>query len=198
MRIFATAVCFAIITLLGATEARARDHRLCGDQGRIERILTDCREALAELKGMNAANPNFGTRNRTARQIKLIRRQLKLLRAELAMAPEKEPPRRPKPKKKPAGPVAMDGNAFAALLQAVDQESFPKGKLRPITAAATGHYFTVLQLRTLMRKFSFADSKIKTAVALRPRLVDPANFFQVYQELQFENDKKKLRKLVGK
>jgi len=47
----------------------------------------------------------------------------------------------------------------------------------------------------LLGHFSFADGKVEAAKAMHPRLVDPENFFQVYEALPFEADRKKLREL---
>ena len=191
MRVFLIATFMAATAFSAFPTAKAQD-QLCGDRAQIQKILTECREAVAELKGMNAANTNTRARQQNALKIRIIRRQLRLLRAELSMNPE--------PETAPAvtGPESMSKQSFSNLLQAVEGEGFAKGKLRVIREAAGGNFFTVLQLRTLMRKFSFADGKVKAAAALHPRLVDPSNFFQVYQELNFDSDKKKLRKLVGK
>ena len=191
MRVFIIATFIATIAFGAFSTAKAQG-QLCGDRVQIQRILTECREALAELKGMNAANPNTRARQRNALKIRIIKRQLRLLRAELSMSPE------PETTPVATGPESMSNQSFTSLLEAVDGEGFDKGKLRVIREAAGGNFFTVMQLRTLMRKFSFADGKVKAAAALHTRLVDPGNFSQVYQELSFDGDKKKLRKLVGK
>ena len=191
MRMFCIAAFIALLGLTVSPIARAQD-QLCGDRARIQSILGDCREALAEMKGMNEANPNFKARKRNARQIRRIRHQLRLLRAELAMQPETEAVA------EPSGPMAMEASAFSSLLKAVQAESFGKGKLSRIHEAAAGNFFTVAQLRSLLAKFSFEKEKVDAAAALHPRLVDPGNFFQVYQDFTFESNKKLLRKKIGK
>ena len=191
MRLFRLFALLGLLCFLPSTTALAQD-QLCGDRAEIQKILGDCREALAELKGMNAANPNYQTRKSTAFQIRRIRRQLKLLRAELAMQPEEQV------QPQPTGPVAMDQASFNSLLKAVAAESFPKGRMRVVTDAAAGNFFTVAQLRRLLKKFSFEREKVNVAAKLHPRLVDPGNFFQVYQDLTFDTNKNALKKRISK
>ena len=187
MRFFPIAAVVFLLGLLPTSFALAQD-QLCGDKTEIQQILSECREALAELKGMNKTNPNYQIRKSTALQIRRIRRQLKHLRSELAMQADEQA----------EGPAAMNAASFASLLKAVKAESFGKGKTRVIESAAANNHFSVAQLRKLMKQYSFAAEKIDLAAKLHPRLVDPGNFFQVYQDLTFEADKKRLKKRVSK
>ena len=96
----------------------------------------------------------------------------------------------------PQAPGPMSPADFAALQSAVDHESFSDGKLRVITTAAAQQHFTVAQLGALVDRLSFSKDKLDAVAALKDRLVDRANAFQLYGHFSFEADKKKARELL--
>ena len=114
-----------------------------------------------------------------------------------AQSPEESPSPEATGEPPPPEPQAMDPGDFAALMKALKAESFPKGKLAVLREAARRNRFRVAQLRHVMQEFSFADGKLQAAAAIHPVLVDPQNFYKVYQDLQFESDKLKLRRMIG-
>jgi hypothetical protein len=97
----------------------------------------------------------------------------------------------------PAGPAAMTDGEFARLLQAVRAEPFDNRRLPLIKDAARHAHFTCAQATELVKVMSFGDGRTGAAVALHPRLVDPANFYQVLGAMQFDAEKDKVRRALG-
>lgn len=86
---------------------------------------------------------------------------------------------------------------LAQIQAALNAESFADGRLKVLGSAASNHWFTVAQVRTLMGLFDFDSDKVEAAAMLYPRVIDTANWYQVYSELSFEADKDALRERVG-
>ena len=182
------------VLLLVSLAMAAERQQLCGDRQRVQDIMIDAREALAELRGMSAAQPDYITRREMTKKANRLKRLLDRLRTELALPAEDEPVAEPQE----LAPQPMEAARFEALIKALSAEGFAKGKLRVVSEAAAHNQFSVAQVKKVMRQFSFAEGKVKSAAALHPKVIDPQNFFQVYAELTFDGDKKKLRKLLGK
>jgi len=184
----------AVGTLLASSAVWARGPRVCGEEKTLRPLFTEARETLAELRGMAQSHPDFRTRRALTRKADDLKRLLGEIRGALSL------PERPRPRPEPPPPPepqAMDPGDFAALMKALKAESFPKGKLAVLREAARRNRFRVAQLRHVMQEFSFADGKLQAAAAIHPVLVDPQNFYKVYQDLQFESDKLKLRRMIG-
>lgn len=94
-----------------------------------------------------------------------------------------------------AGPKAMDGGAFNALLAQVKGASFSSDKINVVQAAAGSNHFTIAQVGKLMDACSHSSDKVKVATALRSKVVDPKNAFQLANHLTFSSDKDKVMKL---
>lgn len=94
-----------------------------------------------------------------------------------------------------AGPSAMDAGAFGGLLASVQGASFSSDKLNIVKAAAGANHFTIAQVGKLMDACSHSSDKVKIAEALRARVVDPKNAFQLSNHLTFSSDKDKVMKL---
>lgn len=169
------------------------EQRVCGDKPRIEKLMGQTREKLAELRGMSSAHPDYITRREMTRKADELRRLLERIDAELALQYAPPPPPIQPPPVQP-----MEAGRFTTLLNTLGAEAFPKGKLRVVKQAGRHDHFSVDQVRRVMRQFSFADGKVQAAATLYPKLVDPQNFFQVYEELDFEADKNRLRELTEK
>lgn len=184
----------AVVVLLASPAAWARGPRACGEEKTLRPLFTEAREALAELRGMAQSHPDFRTRRSLIRKADKIKRLLVEMREALSI---RDKPRLQPAPPPPPEPQAMDTSDFAALMKALRTESFAKGKLVVLREAVRHNHFQVAQLRRIMREFSFADGKLQAAAAVHPVLVDPNNFYKVYQDLQFESDKQKLRQMIG-
>ncbi len=181
-----------LVLMLGGVAVAGPGDKLCGDEEQIRKILADARESLAELRGLAAAQKDYIARRQLLRKADALRRQLHRLHRALALAEaETAPP--PDPAVQP-----MAAEAFDALIASLEAESFAKGKVRLVREAAAHHAFSVAQVKRVMTQFSFADGKVEAAALMHPKLIDPENFFQVYGQLKFESDKRKLRQRIDK
>lgn len=85
---------------------------------------------------------------------------------------------------------------FAALVEAVNAENFGDAKLDVVRTAEGG--FTVDQLGQLVDLFNFSDEKVKVVEIVKPHLVDPQNAFKLYSRFTFDDDKKRVKAILGK
>jgi hypothetical protein len=179
-----------LVLMLGGVALAGPGDQLCGDEKQIRQILADARETLAELRGLAAAQKDYIARRQLLRRADALRRQLHRLHRALALAEAETAP--PEPAVQP-----MAAEAFDALIASLKAESFAKGKVRLVREAAAHHAFSVAQVKRVMKQFSFADGKVEAAALMHPKLVDPESFFQVYGQLKFESDKRKLRQRIA-
>jgi hypothetical protein len=99
-----------------------------------------------------------------------------------------------------ASPVVepvMTPEKFAEFLAALKKNAFDPGKAQFITDFARSHRFTCDQAVTLLKEFAFDPDRVKAAVALYPRLVDPGDFYKALDTFAFENGRQAVRKGVG-
>ncbi len=91
----------------------------------------------------------------------------------------------------------MSATSFQGLLRALEAENFADGKLRVVAQAAGGNWFTVVQVREIMRTFNFGDDQVEAAILMHPRTVDAQDFYQVYEVLTFDSERDELRQRLG-
>jgi hypothetical protein len=180
----------SILAAGAALPATTETERTCLDGRPLRRDLRAAREELSELRGLAAAHPDYMTRRQMTRKVDEVRRLLERLAAALDEAEDAPPAVAP--------PSAMAPDRFESLLAAMQASNFDEGKLQILREAAGINHFSVEQLKQVMERFSFSAGKIQAALALHPRLVDPQSFFQVYEALPFEADRKKLRESLGR
>ena len=94
----------------------------------------------------------------------------------------------------PAVPVAVSPEEFSRIRRAVAAESFADDQLAVLRSASQGRRFTTAQVSAVMELFSFSDDKVDAAAMLYPQVVDPHNWYTVYDALTFSSDKDMLRK----
>lgn len=97
----------------------------------------------------------------------------------------------------PKQPAAMDAASFNALLGAIRKESFGDDKLRVVQSAAAGGHFTIAQVGQIMDLFSFGEEKVNAVRALKPRVIDPQNAFQLQSKLSFSSEKEEVQQLFA-
>lgn len=95
-------------------------------------------------------------------------------------------------------PAAVSEVELVAILAAIDGESFSDGKLAVLRSAAADRWFTADQARRVIEAFTFGNDKVTAGTVMFPRIVDPANWYRVYDAFDFESDKEKLRRAVGR
>lgn len=89
----------------------------------------------------------------------------------------------------PPGPMA--GPAFKKLLSVVSAESFETDKRKVVETAAAHHFFTVAQVGRILDELTFDTDKVNALTALRPRIVDPENGFQLSSHFDFASSRQK-------
>jgi hypothetical protein len=94
-------------------------------------------------------------------------------------------------------PRLLSSADFSTLLAHVTAASFDQNKLDLVRAIAPQSVFTVDQVVALMQTSSFDETRIEIAATLRPRIVDPARWYLVYDALTFSSSRDTLRQRVG-
>jgi hypothetical protein len=86
---------------------------------------------------------------------------------------------------------------LARFVKALQAEAFDDKKLPLLKDYARGNYFSSAQAAMLVKQFVFGKGQGEAAILLHPRLVDPANFYQVLGVFTFDADKDKVRQALG-
>ncbi len=90
----------------------------------------------------------------------------------------------------------MDPEAFERLIEALEDASFSDEKMAIVKEAASKNYFTSKQVLAILEEFDFENDRLKAAKLLYPRVVDPENFFVVYEAFDYASSKEELRRWV--
>lgn len=114
-----------------------------------------------------------------------------------ATGAEAAPTAVPGPPAPAAAPQPMDEASFASLLGALDREAWGDERLRVLETAASTQRFTVAQAGQVLARFPFSHAKLRAASALRDRLTDRGNEFQLFASFAFESDKAALRRVLA-
>jgi hypothetical protein len=94
-------------------------------------------------------------------------------------------------------PVAMDPVTWRIFLEDL-RRGTSGDQHRKIVRAARRHLFTVDQLVVMMELFVMGDDRIRVALTLYNRLLDPENFDRAYAALSFDSDRRRLALLVSR
>ncbi len=132
--------------------------------------------------GFYAVEVRCGRRKKTVK-VEVKEDMENILAVKMGEEPRKEP---------------MPPRAFASLLRMLEEEPFPDEKYSIVREAASKNYFTSQQVLQILKEFVFEDDRLKVAKLLYPRVVDPENFFIVYEAFTFPSSKRELRKWVEK
>jgi len=115
-------------------------------------------------------------------------------------APAPAPAPRPAATTAPARParaVAMAPADFATYLNAVESKGFEESKLSTARAPLSSAYLTADQIRQVMTRFGFEETRVQFATLAHPRCTDPGNYYQVYEAFQFESSIEELQEALG-
>ena len=170
----------------------------------VAEILDDAQERLEEISDAISNAPDAQTveaavvvQDDRRHDMDSERAQREWLAAQgqgqVVVVHDRVPP--PPPSQPLVYPIA-DG-ALRNLLGAIQAEGFPRERLRVLQQAAPSNWFVVSQVQTLLAAFDFPSDRLNAARALKPRILDRENFFQLYRSFDFPNDKEELKRILA-
>jgi Domain of unknown function (DUF4476) len=194
------------LTLLVASSALADRDR---DRDNDPVVLNERRilERLEEVEKLLQKIDKEKKKKERSKLVAKAREEVEGLRKMVRRAPELEQgPRSPAPPRPPAGqpqrlptpavyPIA-DGS-LQELLRAINRQSFAADRLRVLQQAAPANYFLVGQAQQVLTSFSFSADRLTAVRYLKPRLLDPENYYRLYESFTFSSDKQKLREILA-
>lgn len=95
----------------------------------------------------------------------------------------------------PCGPALSD-EAFQTALKSVEAASFEKTRLQTAQVIATGNCLTAAQIRDILKKFSFENTRREFAHWAYPRCLDRANYLQVADGFEFTTSRQALTQFL--
>jgi len=90
----------------------------------------------------------------------------------------------------------MNNNSFSQLKQTVNNSSFESDKVMMVKQVITSNYFTVKQVKEILRLFNFESSKLEIAKLIYPKTIDNQNFFSVFDEFSYSSSKQELNQYI--
>ncbi|NTX12445.1 DUF4476 domain-containing protein [Myxococcus sp. CA051A] len=150
---------------------------------RLERLLEDI-EDRADRDSRNKVRKAQETLENVRRQVADA--------PLLATVMPRPPPPPPEPMVRPMG----DG-AFQRWFDAISRETFTDDKLRVLNTGLQNNYLLVSQVMRLMDRFSFNDDKLNVLRAVKARILDTENNYQLYNAFTFSTDKKRAQEILS-
>ena len=189
--------------LLGATTtgvAAASPYGLF--DGLFARVSTAQHET-AELTQLARQVPDRGLRRALVQQSRTVQAELDQLALELQAVPTTpQRPSRPSHPQRPypPGPPPLaytSDQEMGQLIGALRQEPFDDDRLAVLRDIARGRAFTSAQVERFLRNLTFDDAKVEAAVMLHGQVVDPQNWYQIYDAFTFGSSRNEVRRRVG-
>ena len=103
----------------------------------------------------------------------------------------------PPPPPVPVGPVAMDGQSFGDMTNAINSASFEDTKLSTAKTILASNFLTTDQVMQVCNLFSFEDSKVAFAKFAYSKTVDPNNYYKVANIFSFDSNKQALNTFIS-
>lgn len=94
-------------------------------------------------------------------------------------------------------PQTMPDESFFKFLQALGRKTFDDDKLEFLAPVARQSYFSSEQTRQILDKFSFDRNREEAAIILYPKVVDPVNWFVIYDTFTFSSNIDDIRARLG-
>lgn len=85
---------------------------------------------------------------------------------------------------------------FAEMMKNIRAKTFTSEKLPVITLLETSNCFSVEQLRTMSKEFSFGEEKLTVFKGGYAKCPDQNNFYKLVDELSFDSEKNNLRTFI--
>jgi len=101
-----------------------------------------------------------------------------------------------------AAPVSTGGcvnpvQDMAAIMAAIDDESFDEGKIIVAKQATSKKCLTVDQIKQIMEEFSFSKNKLSFAKYAYKRCYNPDDYYQVNGAFDFSSDKEEMNEFIN-
>ncbi len=197
--LFVLTACLVLLTSLPAGASRDRGPSLYEEiriqRDRAERTGERMRRDLADLRDLARRLPPSDVRRELLDRIESTRRLATRMASNterlLWVAESIAPP-------SARGRGAMSEAELDRVLAALANEWTDDARARLLLDLARGRRFTSRQVLRVMELFTFGTSKVDAAAALHPRVVDPHEFFTVYEGLEFRSHRDDLRERVGR
>jgi hypothetical protein len=90
----------------------------------------------------------------------------------------------------------MATQSFDGLLSALKEQGFADDKLSVLQTAAKDAWFTVEQVKTLLKMFSFPDDKLSALRMVANAIVDPENKFMLFGSFVHSSDKEEAKRIL--
>ena len=103
----------------------------------------------------------------------------------------------PAPPPPPPAPMPMNSVAFSDAVKAIKSSSFDDTRLSTAKTIANNNYFTVDQVITICKCFSFSDTKLDFAKYAFRRTVDNNSYYRVNSVFSFDSEKTALNDFVN-
>ena len=99
----------------------------------------------------------------------------------------------------PVPPVQLEmrPDTFRWLISELDSQPFENGKMRVAKSAITSNGISVAQLRIVLDKFSFDNSRLTLAKFALDHTYDPENYFMLSSSFTFSNNAGRLLSYAG-
>lgn len=93
-------------------------------------------------------------------------------------------------------PVQIVGEAeLYRLTEAVEDATWGDDQVDLISGLARGRHFTCEQVLALIEPISFSDDRLDAVQALRSSIVDPQDFYVLYEAFPFSSDRRDLSRM---
>jgi hypothetical protein len=83
------------------------------------------------------------------------------------------------------------------VIQAIRQKRFTDEQLSILSVAGKDRCFTVAQIKTISKEFTFGSEKLKVFKMLYERCNDKENYFKLVDELSFNSEKEELKTFIN-
>lgn len=95
----------------------------------------------------------------------------------------------------PAMPMAQ--GEFQAAKNLINNKSFDSSKLQIANQVARGNYLSSRQVAELMQLFTFESTKLSFGKEAYSSVIDPGNYFMVYEAFTFDSSMDELAEFIG-
>lgn len=91
----------------------------------------------------------------------------------------------------------MNDQAFHHLKKSIKAQWFSDGQMAVFSQAASSNYFTSIQVKELIRLFTFSGEKLEVAKIAYTQTLDPENYFLVYESLEWNSSIHQLNNYIA-